>query len=470
MAVRSRRPAGTISARGRVLLFILFIFAAVAVACVAPELVTRGSTPAPIAPPATTPSVGLSRVPTAIEARLIRELMSVTERLRQLRFRAPVAVRIQDRSAMRAYVESALDETELARARRRYLALGLLDPKLDVRELISALMEEELVGYYDPQQKLLAIRDDVASSLSRAGDAERDLEWRATVVHELVHALQDQHLGLSEAMERERTTDEENAFGAVVEGDATLAMLGYLAERQGASLDSLVADSAGLARSLRDNPLSPTGRLAAAPAIVREPLLFRYRDGAIFAAYVHARKGWAGIDGAHRAQPDGTHTISEPARYLAQSAAWRVALPALPLLSEHGCVDVDRDVLGSLEIGAALASPALSASELSRSWRGDAYAVLRCGERDASIWVLRFSSLQAARKARATFMRLEDSNQTRLIAQSGSALLVTRHVPAPLASALEPLFRAWSGVQARSAAREQNVEARDPEPEQNESR
>ena len=52
-----------------------------------------------------------------------------------------------------------------------------------------------------------------------AGEAEEV----ARVVHELVHALQDQHLGLSQAMEQERTTDAENAFGALVEGDATLA-------------------------------------------------------------------------------------------------------------------------------------------------------------------------------------------------------------------------------------------------------
>jgi hypothetical protein len=375
---------------------------------------------------------------------LIRGLMSATERLRKLRFRAPVAVRIQDRSAMRAYVESALDETELSRARRRYLALGLLDPSLDVRELISALMEEELVGYYDPEQKLLAIRDDVASSLSGSGEDEQGLSWRATVVHELVHALQDQHLQLSEAMQRQRTTDEENAFGAVVEGDATLAMLGYLAERQGTSLEGLVADGEGLARSLRNNPLSPTGRLAAAPAIVREPLLFRYREGALFAAYLYARQGWSAIDQAHRAQPDGTYVVSDPARYLARLPTWRVALPELSNLADHGCAVVDRDVLGSLEIGAALASPALSAAELARSWRGDAYAVVRCAEQDASIWFLHFASLPAARKARAAFTRLSTADKERPTLQAGAFLLVTHKLPETLQAELEPLFRAWA--------------------------
>jgi hypothetical protein len=414
-------------------------------ACVPSRVATSSiSLPAAKAAPAPKDENGLSRAPSAIEARVIRALMSETERLRKLRFRAPVVVRIQDRHAMRAYVESALDDAELARARRRYLALGLLEPSLDVRELITSLMEEELVGYYDPQQKLLAIRDDVANSLSASASAERDLEWRATVVHELVHALQDQHLGLSEAMERERTTDQENAFGAVVEGDATLAMLGYLAERQGTSLETLVADGAGLARSLRENPLSPTGRLAAAPAIVREPLLFRYREGALFSAYLYARQGWPGIDDAHRAQPDGTYAVIDPARYLARESPLRVVLPPLANLGDHDCALVDRDVLGSLEIGAALASPALSAADLARSWRGDAYVVLRCGEQDASIWFLRFASSNGARKARAAFARLSAESGARPTLQAGAALLVSRNLPATLFGALEPVFRAWA--------------------------
>src|SRR5690349_11226483 len=138
---------------------------AVLIGCAAPQ-VGAPSHPAPTPRrPAPTPDAavrpGLSRRPTPQETTLIASLARETERLRGLTFRAPVEVRIQDRVAMRAYVESALDAEELARARRRYLALGLLDPALDVRELIVALMEEELVGYYDPEQKQLAVRDDV---------------------------------------------------------------------------------------------------------------------------------------------------------------------------------------------------------------------------------------------------------------------------------------------------------------------
>lgn len=400
---------------------------------------------APRAAPAV--QAGSSRPPSPREAGLIRELMRETEALRGLRFRAPVEVRIQDRAAMRGYVKEALDDQDLSRARRRYLALGLLDPALDVRELIESLMEEELIGYYDPERKLLAVRDDVARSLTRSDHPLQDLEWRATVVHELVHALQDQHLGLSQAMERERSTDEENAFGAVVEGDATLAMLGYAAARQGGSLQALVADTAGLAAGLRAAPAHAGGRLGKAPAIVREPLLFRYREGAVFAARLFAQGGWEEVDGSHRRQPRTTLAVSQPSLYLKREEPPPLALPDLAFVAEQRCRVVDEDVLGSLELGAALAEDDSRARELGRTWRGDRYAVVECPAGDASIWFLQLSDPHAARKLRAAFAQLDQRQRgARFTAVRGARLLVARHLQPTLHAEVEARFQRWAAA------------------------
>lgn len=374
---------------------------------------------------------------------MIRQLAAETERLRGLRFRQAVDVRVQDRVAMRAYVDSALDADELARARRRYLALGLLPEDLDVHELIVSLMEEELVGYYDPEQKLLAVRNDVADALSQqAARKEGDLEWRATVVHELVHALQDQHLALSRTMQETRTTDEENVYGAVIEGDATLVMLGYVAERQGGTLDALVADTAALARSLHESPLSAGGRLARAPALVREPLLFRYREGAVYAARLFARAGWQAVNEAHRKLPASTLVVREPSAQLAPFAP-----PDPDTLVAPTCRSVDRDVLGSLEVGAALASPGLASLELARAWRGDRYSVLDCGGDDASIWFLRFSTPAIAKRTRAALLRPDSQGKLlRSVQQQGTSLLVTRRLAPDLVRAIEAPFRAWASA------------------------
>jgi hypothetical protein len=430
------------------------LLAAVLVACGGrqPALQPRPVFSAPAAPPAAPPPAattppGLSRPPTPQEAELIQRLSRDTERLRGLRFRTQVAVRIQDRLAMRAYVEGALDDEELAHARRRYLALGLLSPDVDVRQLIVALMEEELVGYYDPEQKLLAIRNDVADALAQAGagagerkpSAEGDLEWRATVVHELVHALQDQHLGLSTSMHAPRTTDEENAYGAVIEGDATLVMLGYVAERQGGSLEALVSDTAALARGLHDSPLAAGGRLAQAPAIVREPLLFRYREGAVFAARLFAQGGWRAVNEAHARLPPSTSAVRDGVQksFALEAPELELAWPA--------CTTVDRDVLGSLELGAALSRAALPGLELARGWRGDAYRVLACGAEDASLWFLRLASPGLARRARNALLS-DDTEHLRVVLQQGGYLLVARRLDPSRMREIEPQFRAWAGA------------------------
>jgi hypothetical protein len=241
-------------------------------------------------------------------------------------------------------------------------------------------------------------------------------------------------------MELQRTTDQENAFGAVIEGDATLVMLGYVAERQGGSLDGLVADTAALARSLHDSPLQAGGRLSQAPALVREPLLFRYREGAVFAARLFAKSGWEAVNTAHRRLPPSTQAVRE-----GTFESPELEPPDFAAMLAPGCRSVDRDVLGSLEVGAALGSPLLSSAELARAWRGDDYRVLACADGDASLWFLRFSSPALARRARAALQRTDAQGQTlRLVLQQGSHLLVARRVEASVVRGLEPRFRAWA--------------------------
>ena len=387
---------------------------------------------------------GLSRLPTPSEERLIAELIAETEEIRKLRFKQPVEVRVQDRTAMRRYVSRAIEQEDLVRGRRRYVALGLLDPALDVRELLESLMEEELVGYYDPKQRLLAVRDDVARSLGRHASGS-DIEWRATVVHELVHALQDQHLGLGTAMDLERTTDEDNAFGALVEGDATLAMLGYVAGKAGLTLPQMVRDQAQLEASLGASPERITGALKAAPAIVREPLLFRYRTGALFAASLFQRGDWEAVNLAHTHVPVDTLTVIEPRRFPLGKAAASPPGSICPIshwLEPRGYRVVDRTC------SAAWSSGSRSVC-MSRVWQPCSLLARRplCGPRargapacqrqrpakpmgDASIWCLRFASVTDARQAERRLARLPDSaGVTRRVLQERPMVLVARGLP-----------------------------------------
>jgi hypothetical protein len=267
-------------------------------------------------------------------------------------------------------------------------------------------------------------------------------------------------------MDIERTTDGDNAFGALVEGDATLAMLGYVAARAGVSLHEVVRDRTQLEASLGGSPDRITGALRAAPAIVREPLLFRYRTGAMFAASLFQHGDWEAVNLAHAHVPTDTMTVMAPQLDRASgqattSPARTVDLPDLAWLGERGYRLVDEDVLGSLEFGVALGLHEPGVAALVRSWRGDRYGVLEhneaaspahpSAETDASIWCLRFSSASAAHQAQAKLSRMPDaSGLTRQVLQVGALVLVARGLPAAENAELFARFTTQARRQAQT--------------------
>lgn len=393
----------------------------------------------------------------------MQKLMRVAEELRQLSFVKPVELLVEDHVAMRDYVDRAIDREQLERARRRYVALGVLAPGLDVRATLLAVMEEELIGYYDPERKLLAVRSDMVRDLDGPSSGV-GLASRATLVHELVHALQDQHFDLGRRIHEQRTTDEENAFGALVEGDATLVTLAFAAREQGQTLDRLVGspEQVGALMQRTDDQLSPV--LRDAPALLREPLLFRYREGARYCAGHYHRAGWTAIDALHRAPPVTT---------LAVQGATAAATPLHPpldlaALAKLGFTTVDADVLGSLELGIVLsAGDPENGPRLGRAWRGDRYWVLERAGQLASMWVIQMVDAPAARRAELAFSRLRDPR--RHVTRQQERLLITWQLSAEaleLVPTLSPstrdlapsttpsIARALGGDRLASAARE----------------
>ena len=98
------------------------------------------------------------------------------------------------------------------------LALGLVTAPFDA---LAASEESDVVGtlgWYDDDREEMVVR----------GTDVDDTEVQLTVVHELTHALQDQHFDLPHLDERADTSGEQAALGALIEGDATLVEHEYL--------------------------------------------------------------------------------------------------------------------------------------------------------------------------------------------------------------------------------------------------
>ena len=344
------------------------------------------------------------RRPTEPEARAIAQLLQLAEEIRSLRFTRPVPFRIQSRDVITQFVRDQIEEEELERARVFYVALGLLEPDLDIHELLVRVLGEQIVGYYDPERGLMVIREDVATQLAQTSLSEGLGEAEMVIVHELVHALQDQRLDLGAHYREERTIDGENAFAALVEGDATLAMIGHLASRNGQPLSALTRNAAMLRMLVNSNPQAMQGQeIDLAPAIVRIPLVSRYIDGMVFCATLHGGNGWRGVDSAHAFPPVSTEQVMHPDRYVAGEQPDAIALPDLPALAAAGLVPHEEDTLGELEMSIwfGLGREGVDRDEsAAEGWGGDRLRVYRtAGGETAGVWFTSWDDEGEAREA-----------------------------------------------------------------------
>ena len=293
---------------------------------------------------------GVSRPATAAERAAIDELVQAAESVRQLRLRRPVTLEIEDGEAIAQSLRAQIDVDELERARLVYGALGLLDAESDLHSMFAGVLGEQVIGYYDPETGRLVVRDSVMAGLAGSFGPDEAAEARAVLVHELVHALQDQRLGLGAEYEKERTADADNAFRAVVEGDATLAMLGHALRQQGIPLSAATQGIQQMGSYLELDSLVQGEKLDDAPAIVRVTLVAPYLRGLQFIAAVQGRGGWPAVNNAHRRPPATSEQVLHPDKYFGREPGEAVAVVDHPALLAAGFERVAEDTLGELEL------------------------------------------------------------------------------------------------------------------------
>jgi hypothetical protein len=392
------------------------------------------------------------------EARAIQPLLDAAERVRGLRFLSPVPTRVQSQDDIVAFVRAHIDREELEHARVFYVALGLLPPDLDVERMILAVMGEQIVGYYDPDGRVMVIREDVAAELGRAEGHLSTDQSAVVLVHEYVHALQDQHLGLHDAQDQERDIDGENAFASLVEGDATLAMIGWIVDAQGHRLSSLTRNPAVLRDILRSSPgVAGGAELDSAPAIVRAPLLSRYLDGLLFCAYLHGRGGFRWIDEAFRAPPVSTEQVLHPERWQRGERPEAITLPALGELLDGGLTVHDEDTLGELELSVYLAQGTDRDRQESAAagWGGDRIRVYTSAARSetrresAVVWFTTWDDEREAIEAEAAAIRVRDlapaaRAASQRVERIGRALLIVRDLEPALHRAVARDFASFA--------------------------
>ncbi|MEI8254640.1 MAG: DUF6782 family putative metallopeptidase [Deltaproteobacteria bacterium] len=247
--------------------------------------------------------------------------------------------------------------------------LGLIPEDLDYEQTVFSLLEEQVAGFYDPDEQRLYI----AAWVPR-------LMQSATMAHEITHALQDQHFDLSRFTHHVRGRgDAQTAAMAVVEGDATVAMLEFALAPLGQSVRSLPDPDAMFRSELLEVAGQP--RMAAAPRALRETLIFPYRYGFGLCTRLYSQRGFTAVDELLRTPPASTEQVLHADKLAAREAPIEIpaALPG-PLAADY--VLVSDDVLG--EFGARLflerGSDDATAERGAAGWGGDRAVLLHADQ------------------------------------------------------------------------------------------
>jgi hypothetical protein len=249
------------------------------------------------------------------------EVAKEVAKLRGLRPKKRLARDVVDEAALRRrLVERAAREhnaAELAAEARALKRWGLLPADADYAALVVDVLTEQIAGFYDPEDATLYIAKRPAT-----GDQWAEL----LLAHEIDHALQDQHFDLERFTDVPVTEgDASLARRALVEGDGVVLMVELMLARSGTPPpwgDPMVATT--LERTLE----AATGesRLARAPLVLREQLLFPYHAGLGLVAELRRRQPWSRVDAAFRRPPRSTEQVLHPEAYLADEKPVRIGV------------------------------------------------------------------------------------------------------------------------------------------------
>ena len=289
-------------------------------------------------------------------------------------FKHPPTLEIKSRDQVRSFVLAQLSDTavqrDLAGKEAAYKALGLIPDTMNVQKLFVDLLTEQILGYYDPKTKVLYV-------VSGAPDEYIGI----TIMHELVHALQDQYMNLDSLQQQTGDDDRQAAAQAVIEGEATYEQMAAMVGGSGNVAARLPGGWDRMRDLIRDS-YSSQPIFGQAPMVIQEELLFPYINGAEFVRRFKEREPGKL---PFRDMPRSTEQLLHDRAYFTtpRDAPVPVRLPKLANV-------VYENTLGEFDTRLFLFEHLQDQELASRAaigWGGDRYAIVRTPNGNGIVWV-----------------------------------------------------------------------------------
>lgn len=246
---------------------------------------------------------GTDSLPESVQEELL-ELVNITQDLRELNFIEAPTISVVTDTELEALVREQIEEEaeNLPADQALYELLGLLDGTVNLQTMLTDLYGEQVAGFYDGETAEMVVPI-TASGFSQV--------QRATLVHELTHALTDQIFDFHpkyQAMFDEERYDEASAYQALIEGDASFTEVLYLQTLSQQELGEFFAEALQVG----------TEQFDSAPQFIQDSLLFPYDTGLSFVQHFYMADGWETVNEAYERfvdLPGSTEQVITPDDY-----------------------------------------------------------------------------------------------------------------------------------------------------------
>jgi hypothetical protein len=198
-------------------------------------------------------------------------------------------------------------------------SLQLVDvPPKEILPKLLALYEAQVLAFYDPySHTYYSIKQLPKLSGDMAKMVDPEMLEETVMVHELTHALQDQHFALEKKEKANlRDTDANLAYHAVLEGEGVLVMLVHMLNEMGVEFDEVMKDE-NMVKMLLASANADTMIDPSTPKYFAEMLKFPYLDGLNLVLAAYRRGGWKEVDKLHTNPPRSTREVLHPEEYFA---------------------------------------------------------------------------------------------------------------------------------------------------------
>jgi Zn-dependent peptidase ImmA (M78 family) len=345
---------------------------------------------------------------------------------------------------VRLQLEEDLDPEETLITQRLFETLGLLDGSVDLLQSYTDLYAEAVGGFYDNETGEMVISgDDALSPLAKT-----------IVVHELIHALTDQHFDFASKLDLlidEKRYQEASAIQALAEGDATYFQLVYMQTLPTSEQVEAVQESLSVDTTVSDS----------LPEWFSEDLTWPYDAGFGFVDRLVSDLGVSGLNQTYTLLPTTSEHIIHPGSYLTRQPPRPASLPDVVIEgyevfeeSQWGEWNLQLYLLDGVDPGEAIvAATGWGGDEYRIYWDGTdvAFAYLFVGDTPRDADEMATSLAESVRQRMAVGSGFSTATGTTFSPGADFALIVRDGATVLFVAAGDPLVGANLGSQLRAA-------------------